>query len=117
MKETWAEELKGNRIRITNDGIIAAHMVITRLDTNEPVENVRRIIIDAEAGGIVRATLWLVHIYDRAVHEEAVVCENPELALSAHVSVPDAIEEIPIDTDTDGVPEEVKEVYIASLTL
>src|SRR5690348_11426437 len=94
-KETTAEELKGKRIKIVSDGLLCHATTFTRLDTNEPIENVYRAHIEWEAGRIIRVTLWLIRVdyAARQVNQEAVVCDNPELEVTALASHEEAVNE------------------------
>jgi hypothetical protein len=102
MKETTAEELKGKRIKIVSDGFVYHQASFIRLDTNEPIQNVYRAHIDMEAGRIIRVTLWLIRVDYSAkqVNQEAVVCDNPELEITALASSEEAVNEEGWDWET-----------------
>lgn len=95
MKETSADELKGKRIRIISDDVVATHATFIRLDTGEIIENIRSARLEWDAGRILSVTLWLIHVdyANKCVAQETVVLNNPELDVHALVYREDAANE------------------------
>lgn len=101
MKETTAEDLKGKRIRIVSDGIMAHEATFIRLDTNEVIQNVCSARLDWEAGRILSVTLWLVRVDSVAkqMKREAVVVDNPVVDAQSLAYRDEAVNEEAWDTD------------------
>jgi hypothetical protein len=88
--------LRGKRIKIVApDPMHPSDITFTRLDTGEAIQNIEEARVEWKAGYITRITLWLVRVDYSAqqVSHEAVVCDAPEIDITALVYQPDVVSE------------------------